>query len=156
MCFRAHKYACKRLHSGESACSACIDIIWLRSARRIKTVLAAAGSGTALGKMPWRFGALRRRIGGFRRPVTSAFARTAPANALQLAQKCKGSRKTMCKGCHGTEQRGSEGTINLIMRGVKPGPPAGGSRSVWHVSYYRQMIRKETYHAEWTQHRREI
>ena len=75
MCFCTHNFACKRLHSGENACTACIACTWLRTPRRIKTVLAVAGSGKVPGKMLWGFGALRGRGGEFRRLGTWAFFR---------------------------------------------------------------------------------
>ena len=50
MRFRAHNCACKLLHFGESACTAGIACIWLRTPRPIKTVLAVAVSGQDPGR----------------------------------------------------------------------------------------------------------
>jgi hypothetical protein len=101
MRFCVHNCACKRLHSGESACSACT---WLRASGNIKTVLAVAGSGKALRRQT------ASDLGTFSGPI---LLDRGLLPAIEV------------RGLPGPQVRGTGGPHHGLERVPGPGPPAG-------------------------------
>jgi len=107
MRFRLHNCACKLLHFGESACTAGIACIWLRTPRPIKTVLAVAVSGQVPGRQSlpltlrrlpgviWNAGYTPHRGFSFVFALEWFCCCCSHNNALAQAHACGGSN---CKG----------------------------------------------------------